>query len=100
MIFKNGWHFGGEIVHTKDFGFGNGGNITVSGLTPAGNPMETSVFMSERLFSKVAEHMDSVKDKFPRVNVEGHFEVRVHETSGNNIKKNLRLVADDLSWVS
>lgn len=98
MIFKNGWNFGGEIVHTKDFGFGKGGNITVSGLTPNGSPMETSVFMSEMLFSRVVEHMDNIKDKFPKVNVTGHFEVKVHETSGNNIKRNLRLIADELQW--
>jgi len=98
MIFKNGWNFGGEIVHTTDFGYGNGGNIKVSGLTPSGSPMETSVFMSESLFSKVLERMDSVKDKFPKVNVAGHFEVKVNETSGGNIKRNLRLIADELQW--
>lgn len=98
MIFKNGWNFGGEIVHTKDFGVGKGGNITVSGLTPSGSPMETSVFMSECLFSKVVEHINSARDKFPKINVTGHFEVRVHETAGNNIKRNLRLIADELQW--
>lgn len=100
MIFKNGWSFGGEIVHTTDFGFGNGGNIKVSGITPSGSPIENSIFLSEKLFSRVCEHFEKTAEKFPRVNVDGHFEMKTHETSGKNIKHNLRLIADELSWVS
>lgn len=99
MTFMNNWNFGGEIVHTTDFGFGKGGNIKVSGISPKGNPVETSVFMSEKLFSSVLERKEMSKDKFPKVNIVGHFEWYIHETSGLNIKKTVRCIADELEWI-
>ena len=98
MIFTNGWNFGGEITRVTDFGLGEGGNVKISGLTETGASVDTSVFMSENLFSKVVAHMEATRDKFPKVNAVGHFEEHTRVTSGNNIQHNLRLIADELQF--
>lgn len=96
MIFKNSWDFGGEIVRLKDFGDGNGGNVMIRGITESGGPLEVSVFMSDKIFKRVVDKDDY---KYKKINVNGHFVIKVHETIGNNIKRNLKLVADDFKWV-
>ena len=97
MIFKNDWNFGGEIVRLKDFGDGNGGNVMIRGITDIGGLIELSVFMAEKVFQRVVDRDDY---KYKKINVNGHFEIKVHETSGKNIKQNLKLIADDFKWVS
>lgn len=97
MIFKNNWNFGGEIVRLKDFGDGKGGNMTIRGITDIGGLIEVSVFMAEKIFQRI---VDRDNYKYQKINVNGHFEIKVHETSGNNIKQTLKLMADDFQWIS
>lgn len=93
MILKNEITFGGEVVRKKDFGDGRGGNITVKGSSN-GEEIELSVLLSEDMYKEICDK------KYPLVVVNGHIEQRIHETSGKNIKRSLRFVADDLELVS
>ena len=97
MFLNNNWTFGGEIVRLKDFGNDKGGNVMIRGTSNVGGVVEVSVFMNDKVFSKIVDRDDH---KYQKINANGHFELRVHETKGNNIKQSLKLIADDFKWAS
>lgn len=93
MILRNEFVFGGEVVHTKDFGIGKGGNVTINGASKVGD-VKLSVNLTEAMFQQVCDK------RYPKIIVKGHLEQRTHETSGNNIKYSLRYIADNLELLA
>ena len=92
MILKNNWTFGGEVVRKKDFGDGNGGNITVKGTSKTGS-VELSVFLTEDMYKMICD-----KD-YPLVIASGHIEQRSWATVSGNLKHSLKHIADNLELV-
>lgn len=91
----NQWKFEGEIVRTKRFDDGNG-SLVVRGGGETGI-VELSSFVPRLVYNRITA-VDNCKYK--KIVVEGHFEIRVHETSGGNYKNTLKLICNDFNWVA
>ena len=94
----NYFKFDGEVVRLKDFG-NNGGNVTVKGFGKSnfGNSeIELSVFM----YDDVWREFQSKPRKYMQMSFEGHLEMRVHLTATQNVKRNIKMVADKFTCIN